>query len=134
MAIKVNQAALKKLLNKVDDAFAEVVTALDNEFHSVINDPSEFADLGLENQDIVDTGRFDDSQQMTTSREGGTVTTTFEWNPHDPETGEPYAGRILTGFRAYGHGRWIPGRDWTDRAVKRVDPVMMFENELRTLL
>lgn len=134
MGIKINQTALKQLLNKVDDAFAEVVTALDNEFHAVIADPNEFGDLGLKNQDIIDTGRFDASQKMTVSTQNGRTVANFEWNPHDPETGEPYAGRILTGFRAYGKGRWIPGRDWTERAVKRVDPVMMFENELRYLL
>lgn len=134
MTIKLNQSALNSLLNKVDDAFAEVVTALDNEFHAVIRDPNEFGDLGLENQDIVDTGRFDDSQVLTASKQEGKTVATFEWNPHDPETGEPYAGRILTGFRAYGMGRWIPGRDWTERAVRRVDPVEMFEQELKYLL
>ncbi len=134
MGIKVNQTALKILLNKVDDAFAEVVTALDHEFEAVINDPNEFGDLGLENQDIVDTGRFRDSQILNISTEGDKTVANFEWNPHSPETGEPYAGRILAGFRAYGHGRWIPGRDWTERAVRRVDPVEMFEQELKYLI
>lgn len=132
--IKINQSGLNKVLKAVDHAFAEVVTALDNEFHAVIEDPNEFGDLGLENQDIVDTGRFNDSQMLNVSKQGGKTVANYEWNPHSPETGEPYAGRILTGFRAYGYGRWIPGRDWTERAVKRVDLVMMFEQELKYLL
>ena len=134
MTIKINQAGLNKVLGAVENAFAEVVTALDNEFHAVIQDPDEFGDLGLDNQDIVDTGRFDNSQKLMVSRRGGKVVANYEWNPHDPETGEPYAGRILTGFRAYRVGRWIPGRDWTERAIRRVDPVTMFEKEIRYLL
>lgn len=134
MTIKINQKALNSLLNKVNNAFAEVVEALDNEFHAVIEDPNEFAGLGLDNQDIIDTGRFNDSQLLNVLTQGGKTVATFEWNPHGLETGEPYAGRILTGFRAYGHGRWIPGRDWTERAVKRLDPVEMFEQELKYLL
>ena len=89
MPIKINQSALNSLLGKVDDAFAEVVTALDNEFHAVIRDPNEFGDLGLENQDIVDTGRFDDSQTLTVSRSGGKVTANFEWNPTTPTRENP---------------------------------------------
>ena len=67
MTIKINQAALNKVLKTVDNAFAEVVTALDNEFHAVIEDTSEFSDLGLDNQDIIDTGRFNDSQVLNIS-------------------------------------------------------------------
>lgn len=130
MTIKINQAALNKVLKTVDNAFAEVVTALDNEFHAVIEDTSEFSDLGLDNQDIIDTGRFNDSQVLNISKQGDKTVANYEWNPHDPITGEPYAGRILTGFRAYRVGRWIPGRDWTERAVKRLDPVEMFKREI----
>jgi len=130
MAIKINQTALNKVLKTVDNAFAEVVTALDDEFQSVISDPNEFADLGLKNQDIIDTGRFKDSQTLNVRSVAGVTVATYGWNPHSPETGEPYAGRILTGFRAYDRGRWIPGRDWTERAVKRLDPVEMFEREI----
>ena len=130
MAIKINQAALNKVLKAVDNAFAEVVTALDDEFQAVIRDPNEFADLGLENQDIVDTERFVDSQTVMDNSVSGKTVITFGWNPHSPETGEPYAGRILTGFRAYNRGRWIPGRDWTERAVERLKPGEMFEREI----
>jgi len=81
MSIKINQSQLNKVLKAVDDAFAEVVVALDNEFHAVIEDPNEFSDLGLDNQDIIDTGRFNNSQILNVSKQGGKTVANYEWNP-----------------------------------------------------
>ncbi len=92
MTIKVNQAALNKVLKTVNNAFAEVVTTLGDEFQSVISDPNEFADLGLENQDIVDTGRFKDSQTLNVRSVAGVTVATYGWNPTAPKLENPMQG------------------------------------------
>ncbi len=100
-----------------DESWAEVVAALEVELEEVITDPNAFEDIGFVDQDIVDTGRLRDSQQVTAQNRK----VTFAWNPRDPETGELYATTVYSGFKAYGKGKWIPGRRWPEKAIDRLN-------------
>lgn len=122
--MKLNFNALN---SAIDNAFAEVTAKLDTEFIAVIEDPNEFADIGLPNQDIVDTGRFRDAQVVDVRANKATWT----WDPTSPENGYHYAMALLVGFFAYGGHKYIPGRNWIFRALKRVDCVQMLAEELQ---
>ena len=56
---------------------------------------------------------------------------TWSWNPQDPDTGEHYAAGVYAGFYAYGGSKYIPGRHFPERAVKRCDPVARMAEELQ---
>lgn len=117
---------LNALNQAIDKAFASVVASADTEFIAVIEDPNEFADIGLPNQDIVDSGRFRDAQVVDVQANKATWT----WDPTSPENGYHYAAALLVGFFAYGGHKYIPGRNWIFRALKRIDFVQLFASEL----
>lgn len=121
--IKLN---LNHLNKAIDNAFAKVVDDFDMECILVIEDDQEFADIGVISQDIVDTGRFRDSQIVQV--QGNKAE--FTWNPTDPETGYAYAMALFVGFFAYGGHKFIPGRRWVFRALRRIDPVVLLAEEL----
>ena len=132
MKITLDKSKLKRVTRAVEEAFGDTVAALDKEFIDVIEDPNEFGDLGFRNQDIVDTGRFRDSQSVEDGRAGDVTTVKWNWAPVDPETGLAYAPHLYTGF-AVG-SKWIQGRPWPERAVKRCDPGKIFEDGVKNRL
>lgn len=122
--IKLN---LNHLNKAIDNAFASVVAKCDSEYIAVIEDPDEFSDLGFDSQDIVLTGALRDSQVV--NAQGNKAT--WEWNPTDPDTGEAYALAVWVGFFAYGGHKFILGRKWALRALKRVNPAVLLALELQ---
>lgn len=132
MKITIDKSKLNQVLKAVEEGFGDAVAALDKEYIDVIEDPNEFGDLGFRNQDIVDTGRFRDSQKVIETRTAHGVDVKWHWNPVDPETGLHYAPHLYTGF-AVGP-KWIPGRPWPERAVKRADPGKIFEDGVKNRL
>lgn len=130
MKFNLNYPQYKKFKQQILDAYAEVIETINAEMDAVIEDSNEFSDLGFDNQDIVDTGRLRDSKMLNVqSTDTGTIAT-WSWNPHDPETGYPYAPAIYAGFMAYGK-KYIPGRPWPERAIARVDPMKALEAEMK---
>lgn len=133
--IKINRAAVDALIrDRVETAWAEVMAKLDVEYMIVIEDPNEFSNLGFFDQDIVDTGRFRDSQKVNvTGRKAF-----WQWDPISPDNGYHYGPALYYGFHPFGmdgqDGKpyaYVPGRHWIDRAIKRVNPVKSFAAELR---
>lgn len=118
---------INKLDKAIDNAWAEVVARVDSTCIAVIEDPNEFSDLLFEDQDIILSGRLKESQ--TIDVRGNKAV--WEWNPHDPNTGYAYALAVWMGFNAYGEYKYVPGRHWFFRALKRVDPITMFADELQ---
>ena len=125
MKITYNKTEIAKLKKAIADSFANVVAQMDAEYTKVIESDTEFADLGFSGQDIVDTGRFRDSQIVNSRTVGGVTVVEWSWNPQDPDTGYHYAAALYSGFNAYGK-KWIPGRPWTERAIANVDPFQLF--------
>lgn len=130
MRIDIDESQLNKVLAALEESFADVVGALDSEFIAVISDPNEFSDLGFTEQDIIDTGRFKDSQVVSETRDDGNVQVRWSWSPTSPENGYKYAPALHFGYNAWGK-KWIPGRPWTTRAVRRINPVQRFEDGVR---
>lgn len=127
MSIKLNQAAIERLIKKrILEAWAEVVNALDQEFERVIRDPNEFNDLGFTDQDIVDTERFVESLKIDPKP----TKTTWEWDPVSPDDGYHYASALYFGFMAFGK-HFVAGRPWAERAIEHVKPLERFQSELR---
>lgn len=122
--VKINTSELDKAIN---EAFGKVVADFDVECLKVIEDENEFADVGLPDRDLIDTGRFRDSQIVQV--QGNKAE--FTWNPTDPETGYAYAMALFVGFFAYGGHKYVPGRRWVFRALKRVNPVVLLAEELQ---
>lgn len=122
--IKIDASQLNKA---IDNAWASFVARVDTECIAVISDPTEFSDLGFNQQDIVLSGRLKDSQVVDI--QGNKAR--FEWNPHDPETGYAYAMCLWMGFFAYGGHKFVPGRKWAFRALRRIDPVVLMAEELQ---
>lgn len=122
--VRINTSQLNKA---IDEAFASVVAAFDVECIAVIEDPNEFADVGLPDRDLIDTGRLRDSQIVDV--QGNKAT--FTWDPVSPENGYHYAMALLVGFFAYGGTKYVPGRHWAMRALRRIDPVVMLAEELK---
>lgn len=118
---------LNALNSAIDNAFAEVIAKADTEFIAVIEDPNEFADIGLPNQDIVDSGRFRDAQVVDVQANKATWT----WDPTSPENGYHYALALWFGFFAYGGTKYVPGRHWAFRALRRADIVQTMAAELQ---
>lgn len=116
-----------KLNKAIDNAWAEVVARVDTECIAVIEDPNEFSDLGFDQQDIILSGRLRDSQVVDV--QGNKAE--FTWNPHDPDTGYAYGAALFFGFFAYGGHKFIPGRKWVLRALRRIDPVVLLVEELQ---
>lgn len=109
----------------INEAFAEVIAVVNEEFDAVISSEDEFGDLGFVGQDIIDTGRLLNSKQVNV--ENGRAE--WSWNPTSPDTGVPYAAAVRNGFFAFGR-KYIPGRHWDTRAIKRADPVSLLVDEL----
>lgn len=121
--MKLNTNALNQA---IDNAFAEVVAKLDTEFIAVIEDPNEFADVGLPDRDLIDTGRFRDAQVVDVRANKATWT----WDPVASD-GYHYAMALFVGFFAYGGTKFVPGRHWAFRALKRLDVVQLLAEELQ---
>ncbi len=111
----------------VEECFGEVAAEIEAESDRVIESLTEFADLGFEGQDIIDTGRLLNSKFVTATNKSIKLT----WNPRDPETGFPYAPAVVKGFFAYGGNKFIPGRNFPVRAVQNIDPVNSLAEKLR---
>ncbi len=116
-----------KLDKILDRAFANIVEALSDEYTAVIEEVGAFPQEP--DADIVLTGRLRDSMEIDVQEN----CVEWSWNPISPETGEAYADKVYHGFRAYGRGRWVPGRHWTEKAMKRVDPARALAAELKVL-
>lgn len=128
-SLKINREALYQIIRRrIEDAWAEVVAQLTEEYLRVIEDPNEFSDLGFNDQDIIDTGRFRDSMTIDVQTKDGEIVVVWDWDPVDPETGEHYASSLYLGFVA--GQSYIPGRPWVDRAIKNIDPVQLLQAEL----
>lgn len=130
ITVKINKQAIARLKSQINEAFAEVTTALDKEFEDTIEDPYAFASEGFTNWDIVDTGRLRDSQMVTAESNSKKATAYWIWDPVDPETQRHYAGDVFAGFMSFS-GNWIPGRDWPNKAVERLNPLQVFANALK---
>lgn len=119
----------EKLKQLIRTEFKQVMLDLTDEFTDVIEDPAAFEDQGFYSQDIVDTGRLRDSQDINETLDS----VSFSWDPVDPETGEHYAMDVYRGFFAYGNpNRYVPGRRWPQRAMTRFRPVSVLADRLRT--
>jgi hypothetical protein len=125
MKFKVNPKGLKAVKQGANEAWGETMAALELKMEEVIRDPNAFSEQGFVEQDIVDTERFVNSQQVQVV--GGV--TSFSWNPHDPETGYPYAPALYAGFMAYGK-KWIPARHWPEKAIDELDVTEDFKRNL----
>lgn len=125
MRVTIYTDKLSNLKEQIDEAFAEVVSEFGLECQAVIEDEDEFADIGLPNRDIVLTGRLRDSQLVHAATDRDVTTASYRWDPVDPQTGRHYAGDVFVGF-----GR-LPGRNWPDRAVRRVDWLKVFASEVK---
>jgi hypothetical protein len=125
MMADINLRALDAAIN---DAFASVVATVSDEMQAVIEDLDEFADVGLSNRDIIDTGRLRDSQVVDVR--DGRAEWTFD--PHDPATGYPYAAAIYAGFAPYGNeNAFVPGRNFPERAIDRASAPKALAAELQ---
>lgn len=123
-----NYEGIRLFRSKIEkQAWGNVIATLDDEMDAVIEDPTEFAELGFINQDIVDTGRLLNSKLVFSEGKK----TRWEWDPVDPDTGEHYAAGVINGFYAYKGTKWVPGRDWVARAIERVNPGQAFAAELK---
>lgn len=125
MKFKLNPKGLKKVKDGANEAWADTMASLELKMEEVIRDPFAFSEEGFADQDIVDTERFVNSQQVNV-RDG---IASFSWNPHDPETGYPYAPALYSGFLAYGK-KWIPGRHWPEKAIDELDVAENFKENL----
>ena len=131
--VRIHKKAIAKLKDTTKESFGDTIAALDEELEKVIEDPNAFADRGFKDWDIVDTGRLRDSQVVSVSSNAEITTAFWRWNPIDPETKRHYAGDVFAGFVSFS-GNWIPGRNWPERAVERLDPFNFFVNSLRRKL
>jgi hypothetical protein len=111
----------------INRAFANVVEALSDEYTAVIEEVGAFPEEP--EADIVLSSRLRDSMEIDTSNNYAE----WSWNPIDPKTRYEYAAKVYHGFRAYGRGRWVPGRHWPEKAIKRVDPARVLAAELNML-
>lgn len=120
----------KKLDKAIAQSFRNVSKKIGREMTAVIEDPNEFADLGISNHDIVLSGDLRDSQDESIEDNRAE----WEYDPRDRKTGEQYALNVYTGFFAYDNPRnnFYPGRRWPERAMKRVNPVESLAQELRS--
>ena len=130
MKPNINNNYVTRLKAKIREAYAEVISTLNDEFDEVISDPNEFNDLGFYDQDIIDTERFLKSKMLNVQSSGERLTAFWIWDPVDPETGYHYGAALYTGFMAYGR-KWIPGRPWVERAIARVNPTKALHAEMR---
>lgn len=127
MKFKDPSKLIAQLQKDVQEATGEAIAKVDLELDRVIESESEFQDLGFVEQDIVDTGRLRDSKVITATPNG----VTFSYDPVNPDDGYHYASAIFLGFNV---GRkYIPGRPWTNRAVKNENPTVNVAEHLRGL-
>jgi len=124
MKFSPNPQGIATLNRAIEEAWADVIAELYLEFTKVIEDPEAFAHLGFLDQDIVDTGRFRDSQTVQVIKGKAT----FNWAPRSP-TGYVYAWALYHGFMAWGR-KWVPGRPWVEEACDRVDIPKAFQAAL----
>lgn len=124
--IRINREQVEEFKQQLNEGFADVVAEVDIGFSETIADPNAFVDQGFIDQDIIDTGRFQDSQQKDV--QGSKIT--WIWAPVDPDTGEHYAAQLYSGF-SY-NGKYIPGRHWPERTLQRIDPVESLASALRS--
>jgi hypothetical protein len=130
--IRIKPGAVAELRKKIQDSFAVVVEELDYEYHVTIQDPDAFEYLGFFDQDIVDTGRFDDSQIIDVQTKGNVTTARWIWNPTSPDDGYHYASALYYGFHPYGGTGYCPGRPWVDFSIRKLDPVSLLVKELKS--
>lgn len=64
--------------------------------------------------DIIYSGALKQSQRTLRSKNA----TLLQWNPKSKK-GFSYAPNVVKGFRAWGRGRYIPGRDWATLALQK---------------
>lgn len=130
--IKLNPDTVANLRNEIREAVGDVMAELDLEYEKVIEDMNAFADQGFIDWDIVDTGRFRDSQKVNIATVDSQVVARWVWNPESPENGYHYAAALYYGFYAFGNqNAWIPGRRWVELGIKRVNPVRKLAANLR---
>lgn len=122
----INRKALKQAIAK---AYQETIEELGSEVTEVISDPNEFSAEGFTDQDIIDSGRFKESQELNFPTQ---FQATFKWDPIDPETGFHYGAALFTGFWAWGR-TFIPGREYPYAAIRRNKPVQRLAYKLRDL-
>ena len=115
---------VNQIIKDVEESFAEIYDLVSAKLDEVILTAGEFEGVP---QDIVDTGELKDSKQS----EQSTREISFEYDPVNPDDGFHYAEAVYGGFYAYGGKEYVPGRRWTDRAVKKVDPTQVLADSLR---
>lgn len=111
-----NNIDVSQINRVINDAWGSVVATVGDEMQAVIMDPTEFADLGFTDQDIVLTGRLRDSQVVSVSENRAE----WSWDPHGTD-GYPYAASVYAGFNAYGGPKYVPGRNWPERGIDRTN-------------
>jgi hypothetical protein len=105
--------AAKALEAKSRELFNDSFEYLEQEARDVINSTTAFPANAPD--DIVWSGRLRDSQRTARKRNSGQIV----WNPRNPKNGHGYAPNVVSGFRAWGKGRWVPGRDWAGLALAK---------------
>lgn len=130
MKTKIKTKPLDQLITRARVIVKEYIKELDQEYQLVIADTYAFADIGLTNQDIIWSGALKASQKMSI-QDGKNIKAYWKWDPVDPDSGYHYANSVLTGFNAWGNGRFIPGRNWPAKAIERADPITYLIRRLK---
>lgn len=105
--------AAKALELKSRQLFNDSFEYLEQEAQDIIDSTSDFPANAPD--DIVFSGRLRASQRTSRKRNTGQII----WNPKNPKNGYGYAPKVVTGFNAWGKGRWVPGRDWAGLALQK---------------
>lgn len=124
----------KPLQKKINQITREVALQYSEEVDKVIRSESAFSDLGFVNQDIVDTSRLVNSKNLRIIRKGDVVEYEFSWEARSPDTGELYPALIISGFFAYGGTKFVRGRNYPNRAMKNIKPVLRFKEQAKRKL
>lgn len=115
------------MTDAIDKAWNEVLEEVDQEFDNVIEDPNAFASSGFVDQDIIDTGNLKDSKETVIENNK----LTCQWNAKDPETGYPYPPLVQAG--GFFGKKYLPGRDWPEEAMQRIDPAKALSERLNKM-
>jgi hypothetical protein len=98
------------LAAKAQRLYADSIEYLEQEAQDIISSTSAFPANAPD--DIIYSGQLKVSQRTVRTKNS----TLIQWNPKSSK-GYPYAPKIVTGFKAWGKGRWVPGRDWSTLAL-----------------
>jgi hypothetical protein len=98
------------LAAKAQTLYADSIEYLEQEAQDVIASTTAFPANSPD--DIIYSGQLKASQRTIKTKNS----TLIQWNPKSSK-GYPYAPKVVTGFKAWGKGRFVPGRDWATLAL-----------------